>query len=229
MRRLQNEDEHYAPNVWPAITDTVLLMASIFIVLSVVSMASMAKKLHDYKEPKSGDSQVACRVVQIPGDSLFDKGQSEFRSAAARSEIKSVLLDLPEHIESIRSYAESQGWKDYYVIVEAGGHADDDPYLDEGGRDKNWALSSSRAISVVLLMQQVLKSDASLRKKLGVALGEAPPGSTVLRAAGYSYHLPLKSYSSTKGSARVAVRSENRRVEIRLFAQPVGMVHLKKP
>lgn len=222
------EDDHYAPNVWPAITDTVLLMASIFIVLSVVSMTTLARKFYDYEKPSDGESQVACRVVQIPGDALFQTGQYTLKSAAAKTEIQNVLGDLPEHIQAIKDYAETQGWQDYYVILEAGGHADDDPYVDGAGNDENWRLSTARAITVVQEIESNLRRDPALRVRLGVVggSGEATPGSTVLRAAGYSYHLPFKTFAKVKGQARAVARNQNRRVEIRLFAQPVAMVHL---
>jgi flagellar motor protein MotB len=203
-------------------------MASIFIVLSVVSMTTLARKFYDYEKPSDGESQVACRVVQIPGDALFQTSQYTLKSAGAKKEIRDVLADLPEHIQAIKDYAQAQGWEDYYVILEAGGHADDDPYLDGSGNDENWRLSTARAITVIQEIERNLRADSSLRAKLGVVggSGEATPGSTVLRAAGYSYHLPFKSFSKAKGRARADARSENRRVEIRLFAQPVAMVHL---
>lgn len=216
-----SRDEHYSPNVWPAFTDAILLMASIFIVLSVVSMMSMAQKFYDYEEPDEGDSQTVCFLISLPSDGLlFATGDADLL-VKGKGAIKQVLPVLAERVAAIKAHAKSQEWSDYYIILEASGHTDNDPRSGTPHLDGNWELANDRANAVIDLIQRHLKQPqhAALAKKLGIKSGKATPGSTILRASGYSHHLPVKNLKHKK---------QNRRVEIRLFAQPVDMVQVRK-
>ena len=222
-----SEDDHYAANVWPAVTDSILLMASIFIVLAVVSMMSMAQKFYDYEEPSQGESQTVCFQVSLPADKLlFSTNESDLLEKG-KVAIKSVLKLLVPQVAEIKKYAKSQGWGEYYIILEASGHTDDQPLLRDRRLDGNWALSAERAHAVVDLIERVVKDDEDLRKGLGIRGGQAVSGSTVLRVSGYSSHLPMAPIGGTKGPALNKARGANRRVEIRLFAQPVDMIQAR--
>jgi outer membrane protein OmpA-like peptidoglycan-associated protein len=221
-----SEDDHYAANVWPAVTDSILLMASIFIVLAVVSMMSMAQKFYDYEEPSQGESQTVCFQVSLPADKLlFKEGDSELLDEG-KAAIKSVLTLLVPQVNKIKKYAEGQGWGEYYIILEASGHTDDQPLLRNGRLDGNWALAAERAHAVVDLIERVLKNEPGKWNGLGVR-NQAVSGSTVLRVSGYSSHLPMAPFANVKGPALKDARTANRRVEIRLFAQPVDMVQAR--
>lgn len=222
-------------NVWPAVTDTMILMASIFIVLSVVAMASMARKLDDQLgEGKQRGETVKCVRYSIKEGMLFGDGQRDLRDAAkARKVVSEILRDIPdkEVLGKLREFAKRQkDWKgQFYVIIEVAGHADYIPMRgNRAGEDGNWSLSTDRANEVVHVIEQILKSDRSLRDSLGVKQNStynyAQSGSTVVRAAGYSSHLPSVLYKT--GSDKE--RRENRRVEIRVFVQPDYVVQLRK-
>lgn len=223
------EDDHYAANVWPAVTDTILLMASIFIVLSVVTMANMARKFYDYKDPSKGSSQTLCVVWPLSGDRLFKTG--DYVLMAGKDDIANILeKKLPPQIEKIRDYARSQKWGEYYIVLEASGHADNVPYMKDGV-DQNWYLSAARANSVIHFIENRLKNNPALASKLSVAKGDGlpAPGSTILRAVGYSSYIPRTDFRGRSGPDLLRAQTQNRRVEIRLFAQPVGTIRLSVP
>jgi flagellar motor protein MotB len=121
-------------------------------------------------------------------------------------------------IEDIRNYAESEGWSEYYVILEVAGHTDNVPNPGTGLRDGNWKLASERANTVLDYIEGYLEKDQGLKKRFNINSGQAQPKSTILRSSGYSHHLPVESLKN---------KTQNRRIELRLFAQPVEMLHLR--
>ena len=183
---------------------------------------SMAQKFYDYEEPNAADSQTVCYLVSLPSDGLlFQTGGYALLPKGKRA-IKEVLPVLAEEVQNVRKYAEAEGWPDYYIILEVAGHTDNDPRSHAKLLDGNWELANNRANEVVDLIERHLRSPegARVRNKLGYKTKEAIPGSTILKASGYSHHLPVKDLKNKK---------ENRRVEIRLFAQPVDMVQVREP
>jgi outer membrane protein OmpA-like peptidoglycan-associated protein len=228
MRRLSSQDEHYEANVWPAVTDSILLIASIFIVLSVVSMLTMAKKFHDYQFEKSGSEGTVCLTWAVNEEHLFKVGKSTLKNETnAKTELKSILkkmADLREDLlpEAIKEWGEGN----FYIVMEVAGHTD-----EQGDRDLNWKLSTNRAVTVIQLAEKLLREDTDLKKRLALdddAL--AQPGSTIIRAAGYCYSVPYQPVFDESGKKLPKdkleeARQANRRVEIRLFAQPIPLVH----
>ncbi len=215
-------------NIWPAVTDSILLMASIFIVLSVIALVSIAKRVDDQAGAgeEAGD-RVICEMVGLSEKLLFDQGQSEFRQrSAARSELVSKLTELSDKLEPLERYARSQkDWSQgYYLVLEVSGHTDDVPDKRPYG---NWGLGARRAVTVAHEIESILKDRPELHKKFDLKIreggkqGTAEPGKMVLRVAGYSSHLPAVSYESN--DLEIA-RGWNRRVELRLYAQPVYVV-----
>jgi hypothetical protein len=217
-RFLASQDDHYPPNVWPAVTDAILLMASIFIVLSVVSMMSMAQKFYDYDKPGAAESHTQCYLISLPADDLLFSSNDAGLLSDGRKAIKEVLPKLADKVEDIRKYAESEGWPDYYIILEVAGHTDNIPRGGTRLTDGNWELANDRANEVINLIENYLRDEKWLRDKFGIRKGKAEPGSTILRSSGYSHHLPRKGLED---------RDHNRRVELRLFAQPIDMVQVR--
>lgn len=209
------DERRHDVNVWPAVTDTMLLMASIFIVLSVVTMVSVVSKVSPNWGKGTGGDELLSLTYHIQDGILFQSGKAALRPAAP-GVLRGLLQLVPDSLPSLRRYAERQNWKSWYVVLEASGHTDADPLrsaLFPGG-DGNWDLSTSRANAVIQTVERIVASDGSLRERLGIQttgrFGEAAPGSTVLRAAGYSSHLPQESND----------KDANRRVEIRVYAEP---------
>ncbi len=236
MGRQRHSDSYLEANVWPAVTDTMILMASIFIVLSVVSMVALSRKIDEsLGEGQESGEKIAYITYKIRADLLFRPGEDQFKSGArARKELLSILKDAgkPKNLQELRNFARAQkSWnKQYYLVMEVAGHADSDPLdTEEPGRDNNWDLSARRATRVVHTLEDLLREEAGLRKELGFEqsrLAEAALCSTILRASGYSNHLPSKSYRGPQ--ARQEEKDLNRRVEIRIFAQPAFAVKVSK-
>lgn len=237
MRRHRGSDSSYLEhNVWPAVTDTMILMASIFIVLSVVSMVALSRKIDDSlgKGEEAGE-KIVYVTYKIEADVLFRPGEHDFRSPReAESELLRILKDASqsETQKQLKNFAKAQkAWQgDFYLVIEVAGHADSDPLnTAEAGLDNNWDLSARRSITVVHTMENLLSKSPKLKEQLGFSegpLSTATQGSTIIRAAGYSNHLPAQTYAS-----KVATKSEkdrNRRVEIRVFAQPSYFVKMKR-
>lgn len=232
MARLRNPDGgYYEANIWPAVTDTILLMASIFIVLSVVSMVSLVRKYADYDIPGKENDRLQMVSYSIPSSMLFTTGHFELKDEKrCMAQVRSILTYMAEHdVQRFQKDAKERRWPDgYFIVIEAAGHTDDvalGSSLAHQG-DGNWDLSAQRAARVVHVMEKALAQDRDLRKKLGIAElshGEATPGSTVLRVSGYSSHLPSTRYSAPKLTLS-KIRDRNRRVEIRIFAQESGQV-----
>ena len=229
MSRHRGSDSSYLEhNVWPAVTDTMILMASIFIVLSVVSMVALSKKIDENIGAGSeAGEKIAYVTYKIKADLLFRPGEHDFKSQpGAERELLKILKDAskPETQQQLRNFAKGQKtWgENYYIVIEVAGHADSDPLdTDEPGTDNNWDLSARRSTTVVHTLEALLRDRSALKKGLGFnegPLAAAKSGSTIIRSSGYSNHLPSRQYSST-----VATKDEkdlNRRVEIRVFAQP---------
>lgn len=249
MRRRRGEGEEiFEANVWPAVTDSVLLIASVFIVLSVVTMVFFVARLRG--GPKDGDGKdtpLLCVSYVINNSVLFPTNGTWFRQpAAAERSIRGVLNDVPSEIERLKRYAASQNWdaSGYFIVIEASGHADYRPYIVDtpyAGSDGNWALSTNRADSFIYMIQQILAHDDALRQKLGVHLDttspyhEAPFGSTILRASGYSSQAPSVAYTENlnglspfeKQARETKICDLNRRVEIRVYAQPAEVIRTR--
>lgn len=230
MKSLIPKDDHYEANVWPAVTDSVLLIASIFIVLSVASMQTMAKKLRDYQYQKSGSEGTVCLTWQLTEEALFATEKRELKDpVAAKSKLKDILDDMGTARKKLIPEAEREwGAGQFYVVLEVAGHTD-----DEGARNFNWELSAGRAVSVVKVIEYLLAENSKLKSALNINVGrEAKPGSTILRAAGYCYSAPfepvVQSGKKLTGTKLKAARKANRRVEIRLFAQPIPLVHRRE-
>lgn len=227
MNRLHRPDDHYGANVWPAVTDTILLMASIFIVVSVISMVTIAKKLHDYEHRKAGHEGTVCITYQIPEGLLFEFGQSTLKDAGkADSVLTNVLGRMAKRRDGIIKLADSEwGAGSYFLVLEAAGHAD-----DVSGRNVNWRISTQRANAVIQRIEHLLSQNKNLYQELAIDDDAyANPGKTILRATGYCYSVPYRPVfdaTGTKltGAALKQARDANRRVEIRLFAQPVHIV-----
>lgn len=236
MARHRSGESYLEANVWPAVTDTMILMASIFIVLSVVSMVALSRKIDEsLGEGQESGEKIAYITYKIRADLLFQPGEDQFKSLPrARNELLSILRDAgkPKNLQELRNFARAQKtWsQQYYLVMEVAGHADCDPLdTEEPGRDNNWDLSARRATRVVHTLEDLLREQAGLRQDLGFSqssLAEATMGSTILRASGYSNHLPSKSYQGPK--ARQEEKNLNRRVEIRIFAQPAFALKLTK-
>ena len=218
-------------NVWPAVTDTMILMASIFIILAVVAMVTMAKKLDEQLGAGAGPGEkIKCTRYPIEADDLFDSGKFALKNKQlAKTRLLTILNDIPTQLDGLRAFADSQkDWeKKYYVVIEVAGHADCDPLgKPESGNDLNWDLSTSRSNTVVHSIEELLAANGELKKRIGMSLSKttADPRSTILRAAGYSNHLPSKLYSKTPSNEE---KAGNRRVEIRVFVQPAYLVQLR--
>lgn len=224
-RRGWQKDDHYEANVWPAVTDSILLMASIFIVLSVVTMLTLANKLHDYEQQKAGHEGTLCTTYAIDEKFLFDLGKSELvNPTASNALLKGVLTDMGKSRPEIIRKAKEEWGDRFYIVLEVAGHAD-----DTGPASVNWNLSTARAATVIMAIQGILKGDRDIRDALQVdddAL--AQNGKTILRAAGYSYHVPYIPVVGLSKDQKKEARKRNRRVEIRLFAQPVELVHRRE-
>lgn len=217
-------------NIWPAVTDSILLMASIFIVLSVVSLLSIARRVDDQAGAgEEGGDRTICEVVSLSEKFLFDTGRSEFRSPDdARGELKKKLYYLQPRLENLHRYARSQkDWNEnYYLVLEVSGHTDYLPMArSKKTEDGNWNLAAERAVTVAHELEDILRHSPELAKSFKIQLkkgtreapdqGTAPAKSMVLRVAGYSSHLPAVNYKQPKAM------EWNRRVELRLYAQPV--------
>ena len=224
-RRGWQKDDHYEANVWPAVTDSILLMASIFIVLSVVTMLTMANKLHDYEQQEAGHEGTLCTTYAIDEKFLFELGKSELvNPKASTSLLKGVLTDMGQSRPEIIRKAKEEWGDQFYMVLEVAGHAD-----DTGAASVNWNLSTARAATVIMAIQGILKRDPTIKGALQVdddAL--AQKGKTVLRAVGYSYHVPYIPIAGLDANNKNAARKRNRRVEIRLFAQPIELVHRRE-
>jgi flagellar motor protein MotB len=234
-------------NIWPAMTDSIMLIASVFIVLSVVTMVFFVSRARG--GPRSGQgakNSVLCQGYVMRGSQYFASGSARFRSEPAlRGEVREILEHMTGVIDGLKTYADEQGWHgDYFVVIEASGYADYRPLLTEQPypiSDGNWKLTSDRANALVYLIENVLQKDPSLKARLGFRADpryhEAQPGSTVLRAAGYSSQVPALSYATTIAAesnplARRALEDDlcdqNRRVEIRAFAQRAYQVRERR-
>ena len=233
--------ETYVPeaNIWPAVTDSILLMASIFIVLAVASLVAIVQKIDDQagagKEP---GEKLICTTVALSAEFLFDPGKSNFKnSGQARKELITQLKKLGEGIDGVKRYARAQkDWSQgYYLVLEVSGHTDLDPLASAEwpGGDGNWELSGQRAITVTHELESIFKQSDPLHSIFDIRLGssstassvQARPGSAVLRVAGYSSHLPVTNYKDIQLAAvSEKVKQMNRRVELRLYAQPTYIV-----
>lgn len=223
-RRTFHQSHADEPNVWPAFTDTFLLMASIFLIMSVASILVARNLDAEIGGGNSGD-QIIAMTYQIPEGILFPSGGSSLKPESART-ITNILRDVPKHLSELGDYARKQHWKDYYIVIEVAGHTDSDnmPSRSRPGADGNWELSSDRAISVVDMMEHELRRDRSLKRDIGVSwdpnTGEPPNHSTIIRASGYSSHMPYLSYEHQANYPHSELKARNRRIEIRIFAEP---------
>ncbi len=239
-RRRRSESYPSEANVWPAVTDSILLMASIFIVLAVSSLIAVTQRVDD----KAGGGaepgeKLICKTVTLSAQFLFNSGESNFKNPGrARAELKARLLDLKAGLEGLRRYARQQKeWtQGHFLVLEVAGHTDLDP-LGRGGAsalDLNWELSGQRAITVVHELEAILRADEALRSDFRIRLAsqqgnaqliQADLGETVLRVAGYSSHVPVAAYPAVpRQSVSDALKDINRRVEMRLYAQPIYVV-----
>lgn len=235
-RRKRGDAQPAEANIWPAVTDSILLMASIFIVLAVSALVAISVKVDDKAgEGEDAGEKLICRTVTLSAQFLFDSGKSHFRDPAkARKELKARLLDLRDSLAGLRRYARQQKeWGGgHYLVLEVAGHTDLDP-MSVGSRealDQNWELSGNRAVTVVHELESILYGDKALRDDFGVRLAwtsgsaqlvQAQTGDTVLRVAGYSSHVPVALYpDAPRSTVAAATKEENRRVELRLYAQP---------
>jgi hypothetical protein len=198
------------------------MMASIFLILAVVGFV-LTSSHEDVDEPDAGgpgqrhtaDSLLVVNY-SIQGGLLFATDQDELRpgqaeQAQARAAILGILHDACREIPRLRrQFVRSSGCADYFVVVEAAGHADSTKSPQDTLGAYNWKLSSRRGASVVQFIEALLAQpqNAPLKRQL-------LRGDTLLRAAGYSSQLPV---------ATPATHAHNRRVEIRLYIQPAYML-----
>lgn len=232
-------------NIWPAVTDSILLMASIFIVMAVISLVSVVQKVDD--EAGSGDQEagekIVCSTKGLKEEVLFGSGKHEFKDLArARSVIKDTLSALKADVPGIRREAnQHKEWNGaYFLVLEVSGHADLDPNLS-GTADGNWLLSAQRAVTVANELESILRSSSELQEVFEIRQGSSTPkratdvvtplGKTIVRVASYSSHLPYRSYpdvSYVSGDPALQTpKQQNRRVELRLYAQPEYLLKVR--
>lgn len=220
--------DHQPVNVWPAVTDAILLIGSIFIVLSVIMLVTLATKTLPKSGEVNGEAMLSL-TYKIPAGIVFTSG-SATPLPASRAVLDDILKDVPNRLGKIHAYARSQGWSGYYVILEAAGHTDSDqaPSALFPGGDGNWDLSSARANAVIHVVEDRLRANPALMQSLGVAINpetqQAPNTSTILRASGYGSHLPARPYEGLSDTSLQDAKDFNRRVEIRLYAEPASLL-----
>lgn len=232
-RRTWTDDEGSGANVWPAVTDSILLLASIFIILSVSAIVLYTQRTDPQRsllaDENAGAGQKPLLATTYPIDEgfLFRPGESVVSSRTARQDIADILRQMTGDIPRIRGSA-SRAWREYFVVIEVAGHTDPDPFRAPGQPwhyDGNWDLSSNRADNVVHVIEEILAGDRALRGQLGFP----PPGGqgavncTILKAAGYASHVS-RAVEPERGPMTDAVKQENRRVELALYAEPAYVV-----
>ena len=232
MTNIQARARAYQPvNVWPAVTDAILLIGSIFIVLSVIMLVTLAVKTLPKVGDVNGEAMLSL-TYKIPAGIVFPSGSAN-PLPASQAVLDDILNDVPNRLPKIHSYARAQGWTDYYVILEAAGHTDSDPSTSTffPGGDGNWDLSSARANAIVHVLEGRLRANPALTQGLGVAIDlstqQAPNMSTILRASGYSSHVPARPYEGLSQTALQDAKDFNRRVEIRLYAEPASILRTR--
>ena len=219
---------HHEANIWPAVTDTILLMASIFLVLAVTASVfamsgSGVVPLPANRRPHGSTKRpLLARGYAIPESILFASGKARLRDvASAERRLGATLVAIARSVPRIRAVAQAAYGNAFYVVIEVAGHTDDTPFplVTALGRvDGNWLLSAKRATTVVNLVELLLHRNPSLRTALGVVDSSNPPlGSTLVREAGYASYLPRDPWSVDDPRRK----KDNRRVEIVLHAQPL--------
>lgn len=237
MNARMRETDADETNVWPAVTDTILLLASVFIVLAVSSMifyaASQSRaSVHESGQGSSDEPPLLSKGYAISSEILFTSGQHGLLIPnTTRACVRSTLGLMAAAIPAMRGEALQRHGESFHMVVEVAGHTDDDPYLtcdDQLGMvDGNWLLSSQRASALVHLIEQVLHDDNALREAMGMpSIGmKVGPGQTIIRAVGYSSQVPHAVGAVSAASEPLRVREErqrhDRRVELLLHAEPI--------
>ena len=154
--------------------------------------------------------------------------------AVSQRDVTQCYPFLKEERQDILSDATAEWGDKFYIVLEVAGHTDDTGVRGmtvEQSRNYNWGLATKRANTVVKLTEDILRNDDALRESLKVHLGPDPSNKdTILRATGYCYSAPYAPILDSNGQklkkpALTTARKQNRRVEIRLFAQPQPLVH----
>lgn len=241
MRVRGDMTEESQANVWPAVTDSVLLMASIFIVLAVTSMIFFASSQSravalEGDQGRNDEPPLLSAGYEFPTAQLFPLGESYLLDpAAARANVEALLEALAKSVPSMRKEAARGFPEGFLLVIEVSGHTDDQPFPTQratlGRVDGNWSLSAERATTVVYLIEQVLADRPQLRRDLGMPSVGTPPqlGETIIRVCGYGPQLPqVPTVDASPGAQpidavayREKQRAMSRRVEMLLHAEPL--------
>lgn len=237
--RVEITDEHQA-NVWPAVTDSVILMASIFIVLAVTSMIFFASSQSraialEGDQGHNDEPPLLSASYEFPTAQLFPLGESYLLDpVSARANVEFLLEALAASVPNMREQASRSFAEGFHLVIEVSGHTDDQPFPQQrptlGLVDGNWSLSAERATTVVYIIEKVLADRPLLRQQLGMPSPGSPPrhGDTIIRVVGYGPQLPqIPQVDASAGGQPIDVvayrekqRAMSRRVEMLLHAEP---------
>ena len=80
-------------------------------------------------------------------------------------------------------------------------------------------------VNATVVLEPARRDSAAAVAAAAAYVAKARPGSAVLRVAGYSSHLPVSNYKEVSpASISEKIKQMNRRVELRLYAQPTYIV-----
>lgn len=208
-------------NVWPAFADMLVLMTSVLLLALLAILTAMHRPP---ETPGSGEGGKVMMHTQFFDDAKFLRNKSNLKDAETKRQIIQFAREkLPAWVAQVRRDSPVQN---FLVIVEVTGHADAEPV--KGDRWGNWKLATERAQTVLQEIIVLTEQDAHFKNSLNFHPELLNPENqeTVFRVASFGQYLPSCPYPEANEfwamnpTHRQKFTDPNRRVEIRVYAEP---------